>query len=205
MVKKELILEGLHCANCAAKIETQVKAIPGVQNAYIDFVSQKLTLEINSPGTIASIIEKASTIATSVESGIRVLENTPKETKKEEKEDFKEIIPLILGIALYALGLILPLSSLNEKLIFLLSYLLVGTEVLVKALKNILKGQVFDENFLMVIATIGAFAIGEFPEAVAVMVFYQIGEFFQDLAVNRSRKNIQAFNGYPAGLCSSKT
>jgi len=192
MVKKELILEGLHCANCAAKIETQVKAIPGVQNAYIDFVSQKLTLEINSPGTIASIIEKASTIATSVESGIRVLENTPKETKKEEKEDFKEIIPLILGIALYALGLILPLSSLNEKLIFLLSYLLVGTEVLVKALKNILKGQVFDENFLMVIATIGAFAIGEFPEAVAVMVFYQIGEFFQDLAVNRSRKNIQA-------------
>ncbi|NLK98459.1 MAG: cadmium-translocating P-type ATPase [Epulopiscium sp.] len=192
MVKKELILEGLDCANCASKIETQVKAIPGVQNAYVDFVSQKLTLEINSPSKIVSIVEEASAIATSVEPGICVLENTARETRKEEKEDYKELIILGIGIVLYALAFILPLSPLAEKLIFLASYLFVGTEVLLKALKNIFKGQVFDENFLMALATIGAFAIGEFPEAVAVMVFYQIGEFFQDLAVNRSRKSIQA-------------
>lgn len=192
MVKKELILEGLDCANCASKIETQVKAIPGVQNAYVDFVSQKLTLEINSPSKIVSIVEEASAIATSVEPGICVLENTARETRKEEKEDYKELIILGIGIVLNALAFILPLSPLAEKLIFLASYLFVGTEVLLKALKNIFKGQVFDENFLMALATIGAFAIGEFPEAVAVMVFYQIGEFFQDLAVNRSRKSIQA-------------
>lgn len=192
MVKKELILEGLDCANCASKIELKVKAIPGVQDAYIDFVSQKLTLEINSPSKIASIVEEASTIATSVESGICVLENTTVETKKEENEEYKELIIPGIGIVLYALAFILPLSPMSEKLIFLASYLFVGTEVLLKAAKNILKGQIFDENFLMALATIGAFAIGEFPEAVAVMIFYQIGEFFQDMAVNHSRKSIQA-------------
>jgi len=152
----------------------------------------KNLLEINSPSKIASIVEEASTIATSVESGICVLENTTVETKKEENEEYKELIIPGIGIVLYALAFILPLSPMSEKLIFLASYLFVGTEVLLKAAKNILKGQIFDENFLMALATIGAFAIGEFPEAVAVMIFYQIGEFFQDMAVNHSRKSIQA-------------
>jgi Cd2+/Zn2+-exporting ATPase len=192
MVKKELILEGLGCANCASKIEAQVKEIPGVQNAYIDFVAQRLTLEIISPNKIDEIVKKASTIATSIESGICVLEGNTKEGKKDKSQNYKEIVVLSMGILLFALGFMLPLTSLTKKLIFLLSYLFVGTEVLLKAIKNIFKGQVFDENFLMAIATIGAFAIGEFPEAVAVMVFYQIGELFQDMAVNRSRKSIQA-------------
>lgn len=191
MVKRELILEGLGCANCAAKIENQVKLIPGVNNAHIDFVSQRLTLEIHNINEIDSIIKKASSIATSIESGICVLENLKDKTEDEDDNKNELIIPGI-GILLFVLGFVLPLPTVGEKLIFFLSYILVGSEVLIKAAKNILKGQVFDENFLMTIATIGAFTIGEFPEAAAVMVFYQIGELFQDMAVNRSRKSIKA-------------
>lgn len=77
-------------------------------------------------------------------------------------------------------------------ILFLASYLVVGGDIVYKALKNIVRGRVFDENFLMAIATVGAFVIGEYPEGVAVMFFYQIGELFQSIAVNRSRKSISA-------------
>lgn len=96
------------------------------------------------------------------------------------------------GAILAAAGMFLPVSGVVELLIFLAAYLIVGSEVVLQAVKNILRGQVFDENFLMALATIGAFAIGEYPEGVAVMLFYQIGELFQGLAVNRSRRSITA-------------
>lgn len=101
-----------------------------------------------------------------------------------------ELIRLGIGGALFAIGLMVNLSVWGELAIYLAAYLLVGGEVLLKSAKNISKGQVFDENFLMSVATIGAFAIQEFPEGVAVMLFYQIGELFQDIAVDRSRKSI---------------
>lgn len=91
---------------------------------------------------------------------------------------------------LYAVAVIFRLPDYVELVLFLISYLIAGGEVLLKAGRNIIKGDIFDENFLMGIATIGAFAIGEFPEGVAVMLFYQIGELFQGIAVNRSRKSI---------------
>jgi Cd2+/Zn2+-exporting ATPase len=97
-----------------------------------------------------------------------------------------------IGTALFIVGLVFSFPFIAELIVFLSGYLLIGGEVLLRAAKNILKGQVFDENFLMTIATIGAFAIGEFPEGVAVMLFYQIGEAFQDLAVGRSKRSITA-------------
>jgi len=93
---------------------------------------------------------------------------------------------------LFFTALLFKLPFEAELRIFLASYILVGGEVILKAVKNMLKGRVFDENFLMSAATIGAFAIKEFPEGVAVMLFYQVGEFFQEIAVNRSRKSIAA-------------
>ena len=88
-------------------------------------------------------------------------------------------------------GFIVPESShLLRFLTFFASYVVIGGDVLTSAFKNILKGQIFDENFLMSIATVGAFAIGEYPEGVAVMLFYQLGELFQGIAVNRSRNSI---------------
>lgn len=192
MAKKELILEGLDCANCAIKIETQVKSIPGVVDASVDFVSQRLTMEVDNIRELDSIVKKASSIATSIESGISILENDEEGIAENEKENKRELIILGIGILFFTLGFILPLPPIVENIVFLVSYLFVGIEVLMKAIKNIFKGQVFDENFLMAIATIGAFAIGQFPEAVSVMLFYQIGELFQDMAVNRSRKSIKS-------------
>ena len=103
----------------------------------------------------------------------------------------KNLIQIIISAILFVIGLLVPFS--NEwitKGIYIGAYLIVGLEIIIKAIKNIFKGEVFDEHFLMAVATIGAFAIGEFPEAVAVMLFYQIGELFQDYAVDKSKESI---------------
>lgn len=103
----------------------------------------------------------------------------------------KDVIKIVVALILFLLAMFInfPNEWINN-CIFILSYLIVGFEVLRKAARNIFRGKVFDENFLMSVATLGAFAIGEFPEAVAVMLFYQVGELFQDYAVDKSRKSI---------------
>ena len=104
------------------------------------------------------------------------------------KEDLRKII---ITVILFIIALVVPFA--NEwinKAIFIVSYLIVGLEVIKEALEHLFKGKLFDENFLMAIATIGAFGVGEFPEAVSVMLFYQIGELFQNYAVDKSRKSI---------------
>lgn len=103
----------------------------------------------------------------------------------------KRGVKIIISAILFVLALVIPFSNewINNGL-FIISYLVVGFEILKKAVRNIFRGKVFDENFLMAVATIGAFAIGEFPEAVAVMLFYQVGELFQSYAVDKSRKSI---------------
>lgn len=102
----------------------------------------------------------------------------------------KDMRGVILGTALFLAALVLPLEGLPSLLLYLGAYLLIGGEVILRAFRNLTRGQVFDENFLMTIATMGAFAINEYPEGVAVMLFYQVGEFFQDYAVNKSRRSI---------------
>ena len=105
----------------------------------------------------------------------------------------KKLYIIIISIILFVIALVVPFSNnwINN-ICFVLSYLIVGFEILKKAFRNITRGNVFDENFLMSVATIGAFAIGEFPEAVTVMLFYQIGELFQSYAVDKSRKSISS-------------
>ena len=103
----------------------------------------------------------------------------------------KRLIKIIISLILFIIAIAIPFNNIWIKnIIFIISYLIVGLEILKKALRNIFRGKVFDENFLMTVATIGAFGIGEFPEAVAVMLFYQIGELFQSYAVDKSRKSI---------------
>ena len=100
----------------------------------------------------------------------------------------KRGIKIIISAILFVLALVIPFSNeLINNGLFIISYLVVGFEILKKAVRNIFRGKVFDENFLMAVATIGAFAIGEFPEAVAVMLFYQVGELFQSYAVDKTR------------------
>lgn len=106
-------------------------------------------------------------------------------------ENKKDIIKISVSFALFLIALlVIKDNALLQNICYLLSYLLVGLEIILKALKNISKGEIFDENFLMTIATIGAFLIGEYPEGVAVMLFYKIGEFFQDYASDKSRDSI---------------
>lgn len=103
----------------------------------------------------------------------------------------KKLYKIIISAILFIIALVVPFQNVwINRVIYLISYIIVGFEILKKAFRNIKRGKVFDENFLMSVATIGAFAIQEFPEAVAVMLFYQIGELFQDYAVDKSRKSI---------------
>lgn len=191
-IKRKLILEGLSCANCATKIEKEIKTLPGVKSASVDFVLKKLTLEVDNKLEFHKIFEKASKIASQIEPGVKVFEESHNEHDHSEGFNKLKMITFGIGIALFFSAVFLKLPFWVEFGLFFTSYIIVGGGVLLRATKNILRGQVFDENFLMSIATIGAFAIKEFPEGVAVMLFYQVGEFFQELAVNRSRKSITA-------------
>ncbi len=196
-IKKEFILEGLACAHCAAKIERESNKIEGIQSAVVDFVSTKLTIEIKNPAKQNAIIEKVKEIVKKIEPDVNVIlaEDKVLKNKNEEIKDESntgEIIRLAVGAVIFGTATIMKFPNTVELILYLISYLLVGGEVVLRALKNISRGQIFDENFLMSIATIGAFAINQYAEGVAVMLFYQIGELFQDLAVNRSRKSIKA-------------
>ena len=202
--KKVIMLEGLGCANCAAKMEAGVKNLEGVKFASVDFVSKKLTLETDPNVSISQLIEKIEGIVKKIEPDVKVVfeGNTPKSKTKESDNDEdddegeenrkKEILKLAIGGAIFAVGLIFKFQNWLELTLFLISYAIVGGEVVFKAIKGILRGQVFSEQFLMSIATIGAFFVGEYPEGVAVMLFYLLGELFEDMAVDNSRKSIGA-------------
>lgn len=190
--QKTLILNGLSCANCAAKIEAQINSLPEVHSANVDFISKKLFIKVHSAEDLSRVLEKSRNIAHKIEDGLTITEEGEHKEHTEKDFDLAKIIRLSIGAVLFAVGLIFDFSQTTELGIFSASYLLVGADVIFIAVKDILKGQFFNENFLMSIATIGAFAIKEYPEGVAVMLFYQVGELFQDYAVNRSRKSITA-------------
>jgi Cd2+/Zn2+-exporting ATPase len=192
--QKTLYLFGLCCGDCAQKIEERVNRLEGVKSASLDFVSQRLTIEAVDKKTLPAIIRQASQIALDIEPAIHIsyTDEKPNESRSTSTKKWAYRLGLTAGTLLFAAGVLLDFSPATEFVIFLLSYLLIGGEVIFRALKNISKGRIFDENFLMSVATIGAFAIGNYPEGVAVMLFYQVGEAFQRLAVNRSRKSISA-------------
>lgn len=199
-MKKEYILRGLDCPNCSAKIEREVGELEGVSSSVVNLMKQTLTISVDAPvaTTVAKQIEAiVHNHEPEVEVSEYVAEATAiKNTKSEDnKDDSKKMIfRLISGAVFFAIGIILGelvKAPLPVELAFLIvSYIILGGDVVLKAVKNITKGRVFDENFLMTLSTIGAFIIGEYPEAVAVMLFYQVGEFFQDMSVKRSRKSI---------------
>lgn len=108
------------------------------------------------------------------------------------KKQKKTLVRIILSAVLLVAAALIPVGGIVKLVLFLIPYAVIGWDVLWKAIRNIAHGQVFDENFLMAIATVGAFALGEYPEGVAVMLFYQVGELFQSYAVGRSRQSIAA-------------
>lgn len=193
--KKELILEGLCCPNCAAKIENKSKNISGVESVNMDFVSKKLTLEIENENEIIRILDETKDIIKKIEPDVKIIDTSVKiDNTNIHEEDTSskklKIGALIAGVVLYIITFFLADDSTLRLIISIAAYILIGGDILMKSLKNILRGEVFDENFLMSIASIGAFAIKQYSEGIAVMLFYQIGETFQDMAVDRSRRSI---------------
>ncbi len=207
--KREFILEGLCCANCASKIETKVNNLEGVSNVSVNFITTTLAMDIDNLNKTNEIIDATRAIVSNIEPDVIFKEKEiEKFVKKvgpkidtmdksdnnsaEHNNNKKKIINFGISALIFATALIFNFPEYVELILYLTSYLLVGGEVILKAIRNILKGQIFDENFLMSVATIGAFSIKQFPEGVGVMLFYQIGEFFQGIAVNNSRKSISS-------------
>lgn len=183
-------LANLDCANCAARIETALQDTPGVRFVSVDFATTTLYLDAEDLEPVRSVVQRIEPqvqIQPKTEAGLDDGFNT-----------WRRLLPILISIVLFFGGLLaLPwLEQLPGKwglwLVLGSAYLISGHGVLLNALRNILHGQVFDEQFLMSVATLGAVAIGELPEAVGVMLFYQVGEYVQDLSVHRSRRSIQA-------------
>ena len=193
---KVYILEGLDCANCAAKIEAKLRTLNGVDDLTITYATKQMKLSAKNPDQMIPMIKET---IDAMEDGITIVPKDNKVIKSEEvgEKKFSFNNPLVsigVGAVIFIIGEILEhvgnVPTIPMFALFLIAYLVLGGKVLITAGKNIMKGQVFDENFLMCIATIGAFCIQEFPEAVGVMLFYRIGEYFEEKATEQSRTQI---------------
>ena len=200
---KIYLLENLGCAHCASKMEEQIADLDGISEATITFATKQLRVTAKNPDSYLDQIRK---ICTSIESEVVVKEKDPKpkaQTATSEthaaskKETFSkekiDTICIIIGAILFVAGEIMEhkgFATTTTLPVFVIAYLALGGVIVVKAAKNISHGQVFDENFLMSVATLAAFAINDSAEAVGVMLFYRIGELFEEKAVERSRGQI---------------
>ena len=193
---KVYILEGLDCANCAAKIEAKLRTLNGVDNLTITYATKQMKLSAKNPDQMIPMIKET---IDAMEDGITIVPKDNKVIKSEEAGEKKfsfnnPLVSIGVGAVIFIIGEILEhvgnVPTIPMFALFLIAYLVLGGKVLITAGKNIMKGQVFDENFLMCIATIGAFCIQEFPEAVGVMLFYRIGEYFEEKATEQSRTQI---------------
>lgn len=196
VIRDEFILEGLDCPNCASKIERKVCNINGMKSANLNFVSKKLIIETDEGYDKSSIITEIKNIVKEIEPDVNIVSRSNIKIKGDSKDENDgrklKLIQLIISGALFSTAMIFKFQYYVEFILYLISYIIAGGEVILKAFKNIKKGSIFDENFLMLIATLGAFSIKQYPEGVAVMLFYQVGEFFQDLAVDKSRRSISS-------------
>lgn len=208
MEKKVYTIENLDCANCAAKIEAKFNALPQVQEAVIIFPTRQLHLTAEDPD---SLLPRLQEIARTVESQVVITsenachhhhdshgcchdhEHNPRHAHRHgAHKEHSELVGILIGAGLFLFGLAVTAFKIPYigRLLFLGGYLVLGYKVILTAGKNLFKGNMFDEHFLMSLATIGAFAIGEYPEAVGVMLFYRVGEYFEHRATQQSRSQI---------------
>lgn len=181
----------VHCAGCALALEQHLNELEGV-SAEINFVTKvlKLKIETEDPAETLTIVK---TEISNFDHMIEIVDYEDDEdiAKREKKERNQNIIRLSVALVIMIVGIFIPTFWLKV-VVLALDYILVSYKVLIAAGRNILHGKIFDENFLMVIASIGAFAIGEFVEAISVMLLYSIGSILEDAAVSKSRKTIKS-------------
>lgn len=193
--KRVYILENLGCANCAAKMERMIGELPGVRMATITYATKQLAVAADHQ---EALLPEFRRICASIEEGVTVTPRDYTPVKKQEKtsviQDKKaDILAIAVGAVMFVAGEVIEHlypASLTSAILFIAAYVILGLGIIWTAVKNLAKGHVFDENFLMSVATLAAFAIGDFAEAVGVMLFYRVGELFEDIAVSRSRSQI---------------
>lgn len=203
MRKVEYEVKNLDCAGCAGKIQHKATTMAGILNANLDLYKKRFTLETNENFEEELFLHEINSFADSIEPGTKILKieefdeeeerrRKLQEKELEEKREKIEKITIIIGSILFIGTILSGKVSNNLKLILsLIAYVILGWDVVLKSFKNLNKGNFMDENFLMTIATFGAFYLNESTEAVGVMLFYKVGEYFQDKAVSNSRKSIE--------------
>lgn len=182
-MEQKYLLKGLDCPHCSALIAQEVAELPHVTDSQFNLMNQCLTVQCEK-----DLLPQIEKIVHAHEPDVEV-SHWEKEKPAEDHGAKWEFWRLIVAGVLFAAGIALPLPVVST-IVFVAAYIIAGWDVVWQAVKNILRGQVFDENFLMSLASIGAFAMGEHHEAVAVMLFYQVGEYFQSMSVRRSRRSI---------------
>ena len=204
------LVENLGCANCASKMESKINQLSGVNAATLTFATKQLRVSVTPEAAKreSALIEEFQKICASIESGTVVRKQQPShkgkkalmQTEEQTKhwhglsEHQADLIFILFGALLFTTGEIIEHWATDflfiSNALYIAAYLILGGQILLTAAKNLSKGQIFDENFLMSLATLGAFAIGDFAEAVGVMLFYRVGEYFEERAVSRSRSQI---------------
>jgi len=202
-----LYMKNLDCPNCAEKIRAETERIPFVKKADMNFMAKKLSITAADESGEA-VLREVRRITASMEPDVEVtfLEN-PASIPAANDDDSSDVkimaVRIAVSAAVFIAGLIFRDSS-RALWIFLAAYFIIGLDVLITAGKNILRGRPFDECFLMAVASLGAFFIGEYPEGVAVMILYQLGETLQDCAVRRSRKSVSSLMDIRPDIASVK-
>ena len=193
-MKKRFCIENLDCANCAAKVERGLTEVEGVQSVSVQFVQMRMVLEAADADfdrVFAAVQKRAQELEPDIlfypeEPAVRA----PRQGLEPDQK--KALFRIIAAVVMLIVAWLLPVKGIWRLPLFAVPYLIAGYPVLFNAVRNLLHGQLFDESLLMTLATFGAFAIGEYPEAAFVMIFFQTGELFEDIAVGRSRRSISA-------------
>lgn len=189
-MKRTYIIKNLDCAHCGALIEEAIGKIDGVESSVLSFPSRKIVVE----GELRDdILAEMNRVCDEIEPGTVIAEED--ELSGNSETNRSDIVLMATGVLLFVAGIIFhSVLKLNIMgiILYVLAYLLLGKDILINTAKNISKGKIFDENLLMTVATVGAFVLGEYSEAVGVVLFFKIGELFESYAVNRSRKSITA-------------
>ena len=197
MKKIEYKVLNLDCAGCAAKIQHKATTMQGISSAEINLYNKNFILETDEYFNEDDFLQTINKYADSIEPGTKIvaIDNNKEDINsslEDENDEKKEKMMIIVGLIVFLASFVGGIYSTNLKIILsIIAYLILGLDVITNSIKNMTKGNFMDENFLMTIATLGAFYLNETAEAVGVMLFYKIGEYFQDKAVSNSRKSIK--------------
>ncbi len=185
-----IYLKNLSCAHCAGKMKDSLEKLPEIANVEMLFTSQKMNVTMQSGKDLSDVFDNIKQICNGIESEVQLVVDKP----IEEDSGFnkKSLIRIMLGSAIYALAFLINSGQAGRIILFSVTYIVLAYPVVIELVKSIKAHDFFDENFLMTIASLGAFMLGEYPEGVAVMLFYQVGELFEQLSVNKSKNSIRA-------------